>query len=217
MRISWQVTQQLGVSRSCPGPRVFWTFICRKVLRRSRMKLISALWLAMWLTPVAGQDSAIHKVNQVMTFSYPMDSSGIMYLSSTTLPRGTEGRVAVVRGSVAISIDVQVDHIPPAQNLGANSSSYVVWLISPDGEIRNVGELRLNGDTGMLQTTTNWGAFGIFVTAEPDNCVTCPGTVVLASEVCVSGLSPVRLASIVCPKAPSQCSTSGTPLPGETQ
>jgi hypothetical protein len=171
----------------------------------------------MWLTPVVAQDSATHKMNQIMTFSYPMDSSGIMYLSSTTLPPGTEGRVAVVRGSVAISIDVQVDHIPPAQNLGAHSGSYVVWLISPDGDIDNVGELTLNGNTGMLQTITNWGAFGVFITAEPDNCVTCPGTVVLASEGCVSGLlQPVRLASIVCPKAP-QCSTSGTPFPIESQ
>jgi hypothetical protein len=135
------------------------------------MKLIRALWLLMWLTPVVAQNSATHKMNQVMTFSYSMDSSGIMYLSSATLPPGTQGRVAVDRGSVATSIDVEVDHIPPAQNLGANSGSYVVWLISPDGEIRNVGELTLNGDTGMLQTTTNWVTFGIFVTAEPDNCV----------------------------------------------
>jgi hypothetical protein len=181
------------------------------------MKLIRALWLLMWLTPVVAQNSATHKMNQVMTFSYPMDSSGIMYLSSATLPPGTQGRVAVDRGSVATSIDVEVDHIPPAQNLGANSGSYVVWLISPDGEIRNVGELTLNGDTGMLQTTTNWVTFGIFVTAEPDNCVTCPGTVVLATEACASGFYPVRLASIVCPSVPSQCNASGTPLPGGTQ
>jgi hypothetical protein len=182
------------------------------------MKLISALWLAMWLTPVAGQDSATHKVNQVMTFSYPMDSSGIMYLSSTTLfPAETKGGVRFVRASVAIDIDVHVDHIPPAQKLGANFNTYVVWLISPDGEIQNIGELSVNGDTGMLQTTTNWGAFGIFVTAEPDNCGTCPGTVVLASEVCVSGLHPERLASIVCPNPANQCSTSRTSVPGEAR
>ena len=166
------------------------------------MKLLTALWLAMWLTPLAGQNSDTYKApqQQIMTFSYPMESSGIMYLSSTTrLPDITKASVGVVRKSVATDIDVQVDHLPPAQNLGENFNAYVVWLISPDGEVRNIGDLWLDGDTGMLQTTTNWGAFGIFVTAERDDCVTCPGTVVLASEICMSGLHPQRLATIVCP------------------
>ena len=170
------------------------------------MKLITAVWLAMWLTPVAGQNSAIPKVNQVMTFSYPMDSFGIMYLLPTTPLPQTKGAVRVVRGSVAINIDVLVDHLPPAQNLGENFSTYVVWLISPDGEIRNVGELTRNGDSGILHTATNWGAFGIFVTAEPDNCVKCPSTVVLANDVCVSGFRPERLATIACGKASNRCS-----------
>jgi hypothetical protein len=129
-----------------------------------------------------------------------------MYLSPTTPLLHTEGTVRVVRGSIAINIDVLVDHLPPAQNLGENLNAYVVWLISPDGEIRNVGELTLNGDSGILHTTTNWGAFGIFITAEPDTCGVCPNTVVLANDACVSGLQPERLAVIVCGHAPNRCS-----------
>jgi hypothetical protein len=181
------------------------------------MKLITAVWLAMWLTPVAGQHSAISKVNQIMTFSYAMDSSGIMYLSPTTPLPQTKGTVRVVRGSIAIDIDVLVDHLPPPQNLGENFNTYVVWLILPDGEIRNVGALTLNGDSGILHTTTNLGAFGIFVTAEPDNCGTCPSTVVLANDVCASGLRPERLAAIVCGNASNRCSNGRTSLPGETR
>jgi hypothetical protein len=170
------------------------------------MKLITALWLAMWLTPDASLDSATSKVNQIMTFSYPMDSSGIMYLSPTERLPQTKGTVRVVRGSIAINIDVLVDHMPPAQSLDENFNTYVVWLISPDGEIRNVGELLLNGNSGILHTITNWGAFGILVTAEPDNCGTCPSTVVLASDVCVSRLRPERLATIVCRNVSNRCS-----------
>src|SRR5215831_14663332 len=179
------------------------------------MKLISAVWLALWLTPVAGNDPAISKVNRIMTFSYPMESSGIMYLSPTTPLPHTAGTVRVVRGSIAINIDVLVDHLPPAQNLGENFNAYVVWLISPDGEIRNVGELTLNGDSGILHTTTNWGAFGIFVTAEPDNCETCPGPVVLANDACVGGVQPERLATIVCGSGSNRCSKDRTSLLGE--
>jgi hypothetical protein len=182
------------------------------------MKLITALWLVMWLTPAVGQDSATSQVNQVMTFSYPMESSGIMYLSPTTpLLQIKEAAVRVVRGSVAIDIDVLVDHMPPAQTLGGNFNTYVVWLISPEGEILNAGELLRNGDTGILHTTTNWGAFGIFVTAEPDNCGPCPSTVVLASDLCVSGLRSERWATIVCGNPANECSSKPTPLPGKAR
>jgi len=169
------------------------------------MKLLTAVWLAMSLTAVAGQYSAVPNANQIMTFSYPMDSSGILYLSTTTLLPQTKGTVRVDRGSIAINIDVLVDHLPPAQNLGETFNTYVVWLISPDGELLNVGALTLNGDTGILHTTTNWGAFGIFVTAEPDNCGICPSTVVLTNDPCVSGVWPERLATIACPTGSNIC------------
>jgi hypothetical protein len=182
------------------------------------MKLITVLWLSMLLTPVAGQYPATPKVSQIMTFSYPMESGGIMYLSPTTPLPETKGTVRVDRGSVAIDIDLLVEPLPPAQSLGANFNTYVVWLIAPDGEISNLGELRLNGASGILHATTTWGAFGIFVTAEPDNCGKCPGTVVLANDVCVSGLRPARLATIVCPSAPIRCSNgrSSTEAPIRT-
>jgi hypothetical protein len=105
----------------------------------------------------------------------------------------------------------------PAQNLGHSFSTYVVWLISPDGEILKAGELLRNGDSGILHTITNWGAFGIFITAEPDNCGTCPSTVVLASDVCVSGLRSERWATIVCGNLANECRGKRTPLPGETR
>jgi hypothetical protein len=181
------------------------------------MKLATALWLAMWLTPAAGQNSAIDPTSQVMTFSYPMQSGFATDLLPTTLLPQAKGAVSVVRGSIAIDIDVRVDNIPPAQNLGGGFNTYVVWLISPDGEISNIGELLLNGNSGMLQTTTNWGAFGVFVTAETNNCVSCPSrSVVLVNDVCMDGLPPERLVTIAC-RTSTPCSNDRTPPTYETR
>ena len=55
-----------------------------------------AVWLAMLLSPATGQNSAIPNMNQVMTFSYPMETGAIMYLSRTTLPPETKGAVRAV-------------------------------------------------------------------------------------------------------------------------
>ena len=70
------------------------------------MKLLTALWLAMWLTPVAGQDSAIDRPHQVMTFSYPMDSSWTMPLWTSRLRPEAKGAIRIARGSIAIDIDI---------------------------------------------------------------------------------------------------------------
>ena len=182
------------------------------------MKLITALWLAMWLTPAAGQNSTVNGTGQIMTFSFPMDTGGDMHLSPTTLLPQAKGAATVVRGSIAIDIDIRLEDIPPAQSLGGNLNTYVVWLISPDGELRNMGELLMNGNTGMLQTTTNWGAFGIFVTAEPNNCVRCPtGPIVMANDDCVNGLPQEHLVTIVCRNPSSRCSDERISLSGQTQ
>src|SRR5262245_25455872 len=98
------------------------------------MKLVTALWLAMWLTPAAAQ-STIDRTNQIMTFSYPMDSGWTMQLWSSALLPQAKGGITVVRGSIATEIDILVNDLRPPESLGADRHAYVVWLIAPDGMI----------------------------------------------------------------------------------
>src|SRR5262245_63772174 len=85
--LNWFVAGKklLDVSRSCPSPVHFGDSPASDVPRRPSMKLATALWLAMWLTPAAGQNAAIDPTSQVMTFSYPMQSGFVTHLLPTTL------------------------------------------------------------------------------------------------------------------------------------
>lgn len=176
------------------------------------MRLVTALWLGMLVIPTAAQDCRNGGVGELMTFSYPMDTGGTMNLRPTALIPEARGNVTLVRKSTMVDIDVRVDDIPPAENLGGGLSTYVVWLVAPDGALRNIGELLMNGNSGILQTTTNWGAFGIIVTAEPNHCVKCPSAVILANEDCVTGLQRERAVTIVCRNPSPPCPDTLPPM-----
>jgi len=68
--------------------------------------------------------------------------------------------------------------LQPVQSLSPAMNSYVVWAISPEGSIENVGELSVNGAKGSLDTVTQFDQFGILITAEPYFLVDRPSSVV---------------------------------------
>jgi outer membrane protein OmpA-like peptidoglycan-associated protein len=55
----------------------------------------------------------------------------------------------------------------PANTLGPEFLTYVLWAITPEGRARNLGEFQLNGDKSKLTVTTQLPNFAMIVTAEP--------------------------------------------------
>jgi hypothetical protein len=157
------------------------------------MKLSTALLLAVWLSPAAGQDyisvsQAVDHVFQVTTFSYPGFRGYVKLWSTQQMPKA-KGKVWVVRESATTTIDARVDDLPPAQSFDAALNTYVLWLISPAGKLENAGEFVLQGDGSKLQTTTTLASFGMFVSAEPNCFVEAPSQfVVLVNAPTVNGI-----------------------------
>jgi hypothetical protein len=157
------------------------------------MKLSTALLLAMWLSPAAGQDytsvsQGVDHVFQVTTFSYP-GFKGYVKLWSTPRMRKAKGKVWIARESATTTIDARVDDLPPAPSFDAALNTYVLWLISPEGKLENAGEFVLHGDGSELQTTTTLASFGMFVSAEPNCLVEAPSQfVVLVNAPTVNGI-----------------------------
>jgi hypothetical protein len=55
----------------------------------------------------------------------------------------------------------------------------VVWAVSPEGDIENVGEVAVEKDKRRLETTTRFEQAGLFITAEPDYMVDRPSSEVI--------------------------------------
>jgi len=99
------------------------------------------------------------------------------------MPKGL-GEAKVDSKTGATKIDLNVDKMQPAQTLGSEFLTYVLWAITPEGRAENLGEVMLSGDHARLQGATELQSFGMIVTAEPYYAVTQPSdTVVLEAGV----------------------------------
>lgn len=103
------------------------------------------------------------------------------------LPLGKQVRVALApAGQVDIKQDgtvtrikLEIDRLQAPTNFGPALNAYVVWTVSPEGTVENIGELELNGSKGKLEATSRLTTLGILVTAEPHYMVDRPNSTVV--------------------------------------
>jgi outer membrane protein OmpA-like peptidoglycan-associated protein len=103
--------------------------------------------------------------------------------------RGTEllsnarGEAKVEGKQGYIEIEVEFDNLQPANKLGAEYLTYVLWAITPEGRTSNLGEVLLNGTKSKLNVSTDLQVFGLVVTAEPYYSVTRPSDLIVMENV----------------------------------
>ncbi len=80
-------------------------------------------------------------------------------------------------------IDITVEKLIPAYNFGADYNTYVLWAITPAGQVDNLGEFRLSGGSARLKTATSYQTFAMIVTAEPHYLVRLPSQMVILENL----------------------------------
>ncbi|MDX1981602.1 MAG: OmpA family protein [Bryobacteraceae bacterium] len=101
----------------------------------------------------------------------------------TELLPGARGEAKVESKQGYIEIEVEFDDLRPANKLGAEYLTYVLWAVTPEGRTANLGEILLNGTKSKLNVTTEMQAFGLVVTAEPYYAVTQPSDLIVMENV----------------------------------
>jgi outer membrane protein OmpA-like peptidoglycan-associated protein len=109
-------------------------------------------------------------------------------LQGTTLRPQAHGEATVERWRKRneSEIDIKVEKLNPAYNYGGDYTTYVLWAITPEGQVSNLGEFRLSGGTGHLHAATPYQTFAMIVTAEPHFLVELP-----SKKVVLENLAPV--------------------------
>jgi len=102
----------------------------------------------------------------------------IKFQGTFRLPQAS-GQAKVERKKGRTEIEIEIDEMKPAQLFGGQYNTYVLWTLSPEGLIKNVGELILQGNRSKLNVSTPLASFGMFVSAEPHFLVTVPSRVVV--------------------------------------
>jgi len=101
----------------------------------------------------------------------------------TDLLAKASGEAKVESKQGYIEIEVEFDELAPANKLGAEYLTYVLWAITPEGRTANLGEVLLNGNRSKLNVTTELQVFGLVVTAEPYFSVTRPSDLIVMENV----------------------------------
>lgn len=124
---------------------------------------------------------------QTVAITYPLDQTvTVKFRGTTRLPR-LKGEAKIRRqGRRGTRIELSVENLPRAIELGGIYTTYVVWAISPEGRVDNLGEIKRSGSQfvdSKIDVTTPLQSFALIVTAEPHFLVRVPSRMVVLENL----------------------------------
>ena len=139
--------------------------------------------------PVAAQSDL---PRQTVAITYPLDETvNVKFRGTTLLPR-LKGEAKVKRaGRRGTRVELSIDNLTRASELGGIYTTFVLWAIAPDGRVDNLGEIKRSGSAlvdSKLDVTTNLQTFAMIITAEPHFLMKVPSRMVV-----LENLPPQRL------------------------
>jgi outer membrane protein OmpA-like peptidoglycan-associated protein len=157
----------------------------------SPLRLVSLLFVALLIAAprVLAQGDL---PRQSVAITYPLEQSVTVKFRGTTLLPRIKGEAKVRRaGRRGTRVELNVEDLPRASDLGAVYTTYVLWAVSPEGRVDNLGEIKRDGSfiaNSKLDVTTPLQTFALIVTAEPHFLVRNPSRMVV-----LENLPPQRL------------------------
>lgn len=144
---------------------------------------IIALVLLTFSTVLAQSDVP----RQTIAVTYPLDQTvTVKFRGTTRLPR-LNGEAKVRRaGRRGTRVELSLENLPRANELGSVYTTYVLWAISPEGRVDNLGELKRSGSfivNSKLDVTTPLQTFALILTAEPHFLVRGPSRMVVLENL----------------------------------
>jgi hypothetical protein len=136
------------------------------------------------VVPVFGQSDS---PRQTVAITYPLDETiNVRFRGTTLLPRLT-GQAKVRRaGRRGTRVELSLDNLTRASELGGIYTTYLLWAISPDGRVDNLGEIKRSGSgfvNSKLDVTTPLQTFALIVTAEPHFLMKIPSRMVVMENL----------------------------------
>jgi outer membrane protein OmpA-like peptidoglycan-associated protein len=115
--------------------------------------------------------------------TYPLDQTiEVPFHGTTRLPR-LKGVAEVKRqGRRGTRVQLSIENLPRGYELGGVYTTFVLWAISPDGHVDNLGEIKRSGSgfvNSKIDVTTPLQTFALIMTAEPHFLVHAPSRMVV--------------------------------------
>jgi outer membrane protein OmpA-like peptidoglycan-associated protein len=149
-----------------------------------RTTVLAILISVFFVAAIFGQSDT---PRQTIAITYPLDETvSVKFRGTTLLPR-LKGEAKVKRaGRRGTRVELAIDDLPRASELGGIYTTYVLWAISPDGRVDNLGEIKRSGSSfvdSKLDVTTPLQTFALVVTAEPHFLMKVPSRMVVLENL----------------------------------
>ena len=129
---------------------------------------------------------------KTVAITYPLDETVTVKFRGTTLLPRLKGEAKVRRaGRRGTRVELSIEDLPRASELGGIYTTYILWAISPDGHVDSLGEIKRSGSTfvdSKIDVTTPLQTFALILTAEPHFLMKVPSRMVV-----MENLPPQRL------------------------
>lgn len=124
---------------------------------------------------------------KTVAVTYPVDETVMLQFRGTTRFPRMKGEARIQRTKKnGTEIDLTVSKMPRPFELGAGYATYVVWAISPDGQVDNLGEIKRRGFfdfDSKMSVTTPLQNFALIITAEPHFLVRRPSRAIMLENL----------------------------------
>ncbi len=164
--------------------------------------LISIFALILVLTAGSLVYAQVDVPRRTTAITYPLDEPVVVQFRGTTRFPRMKGEAKIKRTSRNGSeIDLSVSKMPRPFELGAGYATYVLWAISPEGQVDNLGEIKRRGFfefDSKMSVTTKLQTFALIITAEPHFLVRRP-----SQEIMLENLSPYAVSGKTITTTPS--------------
>src|SRR6266850_4898594 len=124
---------------------------------------------------------------RTIAITYPLDETILVKFRGTTLLPRLKGEAKVKRaGRRGTRVELAIDNLPRANELGGIYTTFILWAISPSGSVDNLGEIKRGGSAfiaSKLDVTTPLQTFALIVTAEPHFLMKVPSRMVVLENL----------------------------------
>lgn len=148
-------------------------------------KLIPLFSILILLTATAFAQVDVPRKTTAVT--YPVDETVYLQFRGTTRFPRMKGEAKIERTKKnGTEINLSVSKMPRPFELGAGYATYVLWAISPDGQVDNLGEIKRRGFfdfDSKISVTTPLQTFALIITAEPHFLVRRPSRAVMLENL----------------------------------
>lgn len=152
----------------------------------SPLRILSLLFVLFFI-PAALVQAQSDLPRETVAITYPLEQSVTVKFRGTTMLPRLKGEAKVRRaGRRGTRVELSVEDLPRANELGGVYTTYVLWAISPEGRVDNMGEIKRGGSflvNSKLDVTTPLQTFALIVTAEPHFMVRGPSRMVVLENL----------------------------------